>query len=173
MRKDCGMISSNRDEDGLTADNGFSGRGEMEVLLGAIFPGDSEMAHRMRAFDWAASDFGPVEHWPAHLRIAVRLCLTSRFPFLVWWGPRLALLYNDAYLPWLTAAKHPRALGRPGYESRSEVWETIGPMLDGASRPDRRRGRWTRSCSTTGRSARRRSTSRGPSPRSWPRTGGP
>jgi len=131
MRKDYGMVSSNRDEDGLPADNGASGGGETELLLRTIFPGDSEMAQRMRSFDWAASDFGPVEHWPEHLRSAVRLCLTSRFPLLMWWGPRLALLYNDAYLPWLTEAKHPRALGRPGYESWSEVWDTIGPMLEG------------------------------------------
>jgi signal transduction histidine kinase len=131
MRKDYGMVSSNRDEDGLPADNGASGGGETELLLRTIFPGDSEMAQRMRSFDWAASDFGRVEHWPEHLRSAVRLCLTSRFPLLMWWGPRLALLYNDAYLPWLTEVKHPRALGRPGYESWSEVWDTIGPMLEG------------------------------------------
>ena len=99
--------------------------------LELFFPGDSEMANRMRAFDWAATDFGPVENWPAPLRIAVRLCLTSRFPILLWWGPNLCLLYNDAYLPWLTEAKHPRALGRAGYESWSEIWDVIGPMLDG------------------------------------------
>ena len=125
------MIGSNRDEDGLPADNCLSGGGEKEVLLRAIFPGESEMAEQMRAFDWAASDFGPVERWPENLRVAVRLCLTSRFPILLWWGPRLALLYNDAYLPWLSEAKHPRALGRPGYECWSEIWETIGPMMEG------------------------------------------
>ena len=82
------MIGSNRDEDGLPADNCLSGGGEKEVLLRAIFPGESEMAEQMRAFDWAASDFGPVERWPENLRVAVRLCLTSRFPILLWWGPR-------------------------------------------------------------------------------------
>ena len=82
--------------------------------LRRIFPGDSEMADRMRRLDWSATDLGPVQSWPENLRVAVRLCLTSRFPILLWWGPELCLLYNDAYLPWLTEAKHPRALGRPG-----------------------------------------------------------
>ena len=44
-----------------------------------LFPGDSEMAGRMRALDWSTSDLGPPESWPENLRVAVRLCLTSRF----------------------------------------------------------------------------------------------
>jgi PAS domain S-box-containing protein len=102
------------------------GRAELE----RIFPGDSEMAWRMRAFDWSTSDLGPAENWPEHLRVAVRLCLTSRSPILLWWGPKLAILYNDAVVACLTDAKHPRALGRPGREIWSEVWDTIGPMLE-------------------------------------------
>ncbi len=50
-----------------------------------LFPGDSEMARRMRAFEWSSSDLGPTEHWPENLRVAVRLCLTSRFP--IWFVP--------------------------------------------------------------------------------------
>ncbi len=96
-----------------------------------LFPGDSEMARRMRAFDWANSDLGPPECWPENLRVAVRLCLSSRFSILLWWGPRLTVLYNDAHIPFLGPAKHPRVLGGPGRESWGEVWDTIGPMLDG------------------------------------------
>ena len=47
---------------------------------------------------------------------------------IVWWGPELRFLYNDAYLP-LLGDKHP-ALGLPGREVWSEIWDTIGPMLD-------------------------------------------
>src|ERR1044072_3032898 len=106
-----------------------AGNSPAQALMRASFPRNSERASRMRRFDGAASDFGPVERWPEHLRIALRLCLTSRFPILLWWGPKLCILYNDAYLPWLTEAKHPRALGRPGYDCWSEIWDIIGPML--------------------------------------------
>ena len=95
-----------------------------------VFSGASEMARLMRAFDWSATDFGPPQRWPPNLRIAVSLCLASRFPILLWWGPRLSVLYNDAYIPFLGPAKHPRMLGRPGKECWSEIWHVIGPMLE-------------------------------------------
>ena len=99
--------------------------------LDGLFPGDSEMAGRMRAFDWSATDLGPPAGWPGHLRLALSLCLTSRFPILIWWGPAFTVLYNDAYVPFLGPAKHPRVLGRPGREVWAEIWDTIGPMLAG------------------------------------------
>ncbi len=92
------------------------------------FPGDGEMALRMRAYPWATSPLGDPRDWPASLRTACRICLTSRFPMIVWWGEELLFLYNDAYLP-LLGSKHP-ALGRPGDQVWSEISDTIGPMLD-------------------------------------------
>ena len=60
-----------------------------------ILPGDSEMARRMRAFDWSGADLGLPQSWPQNLRIAVSLCLTSRFPIVLWWGANHTVLYND------------------------------------------------------------------------------
>ncbi|HEY1673607.1 MAG TPA: SpoIIE family protein phosphatase [Streptosporangiaceae bacterium] len=94
---------------------------------GALFPGDGEMVRRMRAHPWADSGLGDPDDWPASLRDAVRICLTSRFPMIVWWGPDLQFFYNDDYLP-LLGSKHP-ALGKPGEVVWSEIWSTIGPML--------------------------------------------
>ncbi|WIX92678.1 SpoIIE family protein phosphatase [Amycolatopsis sp. DG1A-15b] len=94
----------------------------------AVFPGTSRMAARMRDFDWASSPLGAPRDWPASLTTAVRICLTSRFPMIVWWGPELRFLYNDAYLP-LLGSKHP-ALDKPGAEVWGEIWHIIGPMLD-------------------------------------------
>lgn len=98
--------------------------------LERLFPGDSEMAARMRKLDWSATDFGPPANWPENLRVAVSICLPCRFPIVIWWGKRFCLLYNDAHLPWLTAEKHPRVLGRPGIECWPEVWDSVGPMLE-------------------------------------------
>jgi PAS domain S-box-containing protein len=95
-----------------------------------LFPGDSELAARMRALDWSQTPLGAVETWPQSLRISVSICLTSRFPILIWWGRELVMLYNDAYRPILGISKHPQALGQRGQECWAEIWETIGPMLD-------------------------------------------
>jgi len=93
----------------------------------AVFPGDGEMARRMRTYPWSASPLGDPRGWPASLRTACRICLTSRFPMIVWWDEDLWFLYNDAYLP-LLGSKHP-ALGKPGEQVWTEIWDIIGPML--------------------------------------------
>ena len=84
----------------------------------------------MREVDWSATDLGPAEEWPETLRVAVSLGLTSRFPILLWWGPKRNVLYNDAYIPFLGETKHPRVLAQPGYNCWKEIWPTIGPLLD-------------------------------------------
>ncbi len=96
---------------------------------GQVFPGAGVMATLMRQHDWGASPLGPPAGWPISLRVATRICLTSRFPMIIWWGPELRFLYHDAYLP-LLGGKHP-ALDKPGADVWSEIWPIIGPMLTG------------------------------------------
>jgi hypothetical protein len=48
--------------------------------LESIFPGDSEMARLMRAFDWSTSEVGVPENWPESLKAAVRICVGSGNP---------------------------------------------------------------------------------------------
>ena len=71
---------------------------------------------------------GTPESWDPTLRTAASICLSSRFPMLLWWGPELRMVYNDAYRPML-GSKHPRAFGAPGHEVWPEIWHVIGPML--------------------------------------------
>jgi hypothetical protein len=110
------------------------GGGETDVFIRSVFPGESEMARRMRAFDWSKTDLGPPETWPQNLRIALGICLTSRFPSNVLWGTGLTMFYNDSYISFLGEDKHPAALGRSGREAWSEIWDQIGPMIEGVLR---------------------------------------
>jgi len=91
--------------------------------------GGGAMGALMRGLDWSKTSFGPVEDWSQALKSAVTICLGSRFPMVLYWGPERALIYNDAWSPVL-GQKHPWALGRPGWEVWSEIWDIIGPMFD-------------------------------------------
>jgi PAS domain S-box-containing protein len=107
--------------------------------LDTLFPGPSTMAALMRSRDWSSSPLGPPAGWPPSLRTACRICLTSRFPMIVWWGPELRFIYNDAYLP-LLGTKHP-ALDLAGADVWPEIWHIIGPMLTGVL--DTRQATWS------------------------------
>jgi hypothetical protein len=99
--------------------------------LDSIFPGNSEMARLMRAFDWSTSEVGVPEKWPESLKAAVRICVGSRNPIVIWWGrTALTQIYNDGYMRILTAAKHPHWLGWSGAECWSEIMETMGPLWE-------------------------------------------
>jgi signal transduction histidine kinase len=99
-------------------------------LADRIFAGNGEMAALVRGTDWSKTPLGPIESWPQSLRTAVSLCLGSRHPIVLWWGPERRMFYNDGYRPMLGKSKHPQFLGRPGRECWAEIWDTIGPMMD-------------------------------------------
>jgi signal transduction histidine kinase len=87
----------------------------------AFLAGGGEMGERIRAFDWAQTPLGPPERWPQSLRSAVSILLPSKAQIVLFWGPDLTTLYNDAYRP-VFGAKHPHALGLPAREAWSEIW---------------------------------------------------
>ncbi|MDF1506372.1 PAS domain-containing protein, partial [Roseisolibacter sp. H3M3-2] len=93
-----------------------------------LFDGGGEMGALMRAHDWSTSPLGAPGDWPQSLRSALSICLGSAFPIALYWGPELALVYNDAWSP-IPGGKHPWALGRPAREVWPEIWETIGPLF--------------------------------------------
>lgn len=101
----------------------------------AFLSGRSDMARRMRAFDWSKTSIGVPSGWPQGLKTAVRIMLTSRQPIWIGWGPELIFLYNDPYKA-IIGGKHPDALGKPTSEVWREIWPDIGPMLATAMKGD-------------------------------------
>ncbi|MBC7999910.1 MAG: hypothetical protein IAF58_18285, partial [Leptolyngbya sp.] len=82
-----------------------------------------------REKDWSTSSLGSVDEWSEVLKLSVGLCLNSRFPLILWWGPELTMLYNEPYIEHLKD-KHPKSFGTPGRDVWKEIWNVIGPMLD-------------------------------------------
>ena len=68
--------------------------------------GGGDMGARIRAYDWTRTPLGPPERWPAALKTAVRIMLTSRQAMWIGWGPELTYLYNDPYKA-IIGGKHP------------------------------------------------------------------
>ena len=70
----------------------------------------------------ARSPLGAVEQWSPALLSTVRLMLSSKAEIVLFWGPHLCALYNEAYAPTI-GDKHPHALGRPAREGWAELWQ--------------------------------------------------
>ncbi len=105
-------------QDGGTEDTLFAGRGEMRALC--------------RAFDWSSTPLGPTKTWSQSLRTIVSTLLASHHPIFLWWGPELVQIYNDGYRPSLGMGdRHARALGARGRDFWADIWNVIGPEVDG------------------------------------------
>lgn len=96
----------------------------------AFLGGGGEMGQLTHEYDWASTPIGAIETWPPYLRTAVSLCLSSRFPIVIFWGPDFRQFYNDNYRSILGPHKHPQALGQRAQECWAEIWNVIGPMLN-------------------------------------------
>jgi PAS domain S-box-containing protein len=94
-----------------------------------LITGLSEMATRIRAYNWSKTPLGPIEEWSETLLAVVNLMLHSPFPTILSWGPEMIFLYNDAAISTLTA-KHPRALGGLYRDVFHEAWDLVSADLD-------------------------------------------
>ncbi|PDT12498.1 response regulator [Rhizobium sp. M1] len=90
--------------------------------------GGGEIGELLRHPAFDAVGLGPVESWPASLKHIAEMVLNSRQPKFVAWGPDLAFLYNDAYVP-VFPERHPAALGRPFREVWADIWEQFSPIV--------------------------------------------
>jgi signal transduction histidine kinase/CheY-like chemotaxis protein len=93
-------------------------------------PQDSETVALLRSTDWSSTALGDPSIWPDTLRLQLNICFESAFPIAIWWGPDLIQFYNDGYRPILGATKHPQAFGHPARDTWSDIWPTIGSMVE-------------------------------------------
>ena len=94
-----------------------------------LITGNSEMADRIRAFDWSKTPLRALDEWSETLIATTNLMLHSPFPTILSWGPEMVFLYNDAAISTLTL-KHPGALGGLYREVFHEAWDLVGADLE-------------------------------------------
>ena len=102
-----------------------------EHTQSGLFAGAGDVRTCLRTHDWSESPLGPPSGWPPELLTVVSLMLNSKFPMFVAWGPDLALIYNDEYVPML-GDKHPACLGGRMPQVWSEIWPVIAPIAEAA-----------------------------------------
>lgn len=98
----------------------------------SLFDGDNDAAAAHRVADWASTPLGAVENWPVEHTAAVATVFASDVAMLLWLGPDLVQVFNDAYRPFL-GVKYPTAVGQPAAECWPDVWAEMGPLADAAS----------------------------------------
>ena len=101
---------------------------KLTVLRDGLIFGETQMAVLVRAHDWSSTPLGRIEDWSEVLLSSVNLMLACAFPSLVFWGPELVQLYNDAFIP-LLAERHPSGLGQTARACWSDAWQIVGPNL--------------------------------------------
>jgi PAS domain S-box-containing protein len=94
-----------------------------------LITGQSEMAARIRAYNWSGTPLGPIEDWSETLLTTVNLMLHSPFPTILSWGAEMVFLYNDAAISTLTV-KHPNALGGLYRNVFHEAWDLVSADLE-------------------------------------------
>jgi PAS domain S-box-containing protein len=111
----------------MTIDRAVAGGARKDARPQDWLAGGGEMGAIMRSTDWSKTMLGPIERWPRSLTTMLGVVLGSRFPMLLWWGPDLLHLYNDAYRP-ILRDKHPASLAAPAALVWAEIWDVAGPM---------------------------------------------
>ena len=96
----------------------------------AFLAGGGEAGALVRSLDWAKTPLGAPDTWSQALRSTAALVINQHFGMLLWWGPELVQIYNDAYVSVL-GDKHPRAMGQRFRDCWSEVFHILGPMAEG------------------------------------------
>jgi len=99
-----------------------------------VFGGDGRLSRDLAEVDWAATPLGVPASWDRSLATMVRVVIASRFSMWMAWGPELTFFCNDAYRRDTLGRKYPWALGKPAREVWAEIWEDIGPRIEGVLR---------------------------------------
>ena len=100
-----------------------------DAPLNVLITGASEMAARIRSYDWSKTALRPIEEWSETLLATTNLMLHSPFPTILSWGAEMVFLYNDAAISTLTA-KHPGALGALYHDVFREAWDLVSADLE-------------------------------------------
>jgi PAS domain S-box-containing protein len=83
----------------------------------------------IHSINWERTPLSSLGKWPPDLKASLAICLASRLPLAISWGPGQITLYNDAFCP-LLGEKHPESMGQRGRKCWTGNWQFMQPMLE-------------------------------------------
>ena len=89
----------------------------------------SEAAELIRTRDWSKTALGPLDSWPAALRMLADVVLRSPASMALIWGDDRILLYNDSYAG-VCGSKHPHVFGASVLDAWPEAREFNKEVFD-------------------------------------------
>jgi PAS domain S-box-containing protein len=98
----------------------------------SFLSGGGKTGELIRSANWATTPIGEPQTWPPHLRMALRIMLDAPFPMKIAWRSGYLQFYNDRYIPFLDAGKHPEVLGKSMQETFDGQWDVVKPIFDSA-----------------------------------------
>ncbi|KAF2638197.1 hypothetical protein P280DRAFT_431327 [Massarina eburnea CBS 473.64] len=82
-----------------------------------------------RNLPWANTPLGPLSRWSAQLKSMANLIMQDQRPAVLFWGPELIMIYNEAYIP-LLGGFHP-CMGISAAVALVDVWsEYFTPIVE-------------------------------------------
>jgi PAS domain-containing protein len=82
-----------------------------------------------RSIDWASTSLGPLSTWTPQLRTVTNLMMRDPRPSLLFWGPDMTVVYNEAYVEH-SGKNHP-CMGAEARTAFASVWsERFEPMFE-------------------------------------------
>ncbi|KAF8312813.1 hypothetical protein DL93DRAFT_2228831 [Clavulina sp. PMI_390] len=90
----------------------------------------AEISQMMDEHPWEKTVLGPREGWDESIKVLIAIMMECPYPMSIWYGPELNIFYNAAYAD-LAGKKHPALFGMAGAEAWKEVWDQMGPHVQG------------------------------------------
>lgn len=98
-----------------------------ESLAGTSTTPDSNINHQIYNHDWSNTSLGPVESWPKSLVRSVSSCVNASLPVVLWWGPNLIKIYNEAFARLFCLG--PTTLGTPGWNGLPDSLKSLEAII--------------------------------------------
>lgn len=87
-----------------------------------------------RKVDWAATPFGPMNHWTPEFRELANLVMYTPHAAALFWGEDLSMMYNESYAKDIAGTTHPNLMGIGFRGAFEESWELVREVFENSMR---------------------------------------